>query len=451
MISTDSRTMAVWRFLVALVLATLFSAATLAAGEPAVQPHAKAVVLVTRHEPAQGLSKSSDARVKVVEDYMATHAILLRSPLLLGRAVAKGKLGELKSLAGREVNTALAKGLSVQRHPHAPNVLVLTFTGADGKDGVAVLTALIEAYREYLEMTYRNVSDQTVELITRARDVLREDLRVSEDKYEQHRLQVAPPLFSSKNWVAIAQERMSALEAKKTALRIRQVEIQARVEALEKALKAGADPEALLKVWTGHSGTNKTPVDNKKPVEAARAYLTGLQHELEEARAIESGVDRLLEAQRTEAREITRHELQERHLVKDNERLSQLYDNVVKRLAEVNLARDSGGYDVRVLTPPHEAAVPQPAAQPAKAEVAPTADFAGKVVFVQTTHEAATLEKAHLTRLGDRSFLVGRVVRDDILTKGFFVGSTLYVPLSDVTRMAVFESLEQLKSSVRPR
>jgi hypothetical protein len=89
-------------------------------------------------------------------------------------------------------------------------------------------------------------------------------------------------------------------------------------------------------------------------------------------------------------------------------------------------------------------ATPAPAAPP-------EADLAGKVVFVQTQREAATLEKARVRRLGDRDFIVGRVAKDDTLTKPQFVGSTLWLPLSDVTRMAVYDDLEQLRKNVQPR
>ena len=89
-------------------------------------------------------------------------------------------------------------------------------------------------------------------------------------------------------------------------------------------------------------------------------------------------------------------------------------------------------------------ATPAPAA-------APGAELAGKVVFVQTQREAATLEKAHVRRLGDRDFIVGRVVKDDGLTKPTFAGSTVWLPLSDVTRMAVFDDLEQLRKNAQPR
>jgi hypothetical protein len=90
-------------------------------------------------------------------------------------------------------------------------------------------------------------------------------------------------------------------------------------------------------------------------------------------------------------------------------------------------------------------------AAPAAQEAPPDEDFVGKVVFVQTDREAVTLEKARIRNLGGRSFIVGRVLDDETVTRAQFVGLVQWLPLSDVRRMVVSEDLEQFKKSVKPR
>ena len=90
-------------------------------------------------------------------------------------------------------------------------------------------------------------------------------------------------------------------------------------------------------------------------------------------------------------------------------------------------------------------------AAPTKPDETPDEDFVGKVVFVQTDRDAVTLENARVRHLGGRSFLVGRVVDDETVTRPQFVGLTQWLPLSDVRRMVVSEGLEQFKKSVKPR
>jgi hypothetical protein len=90
------------------------------------------------------------------------------------------------------------------------------------------------------------------------------------------------------------------------------------------------------------------------------------------------------------------------------------------------------------------------AAPPAQ-EPTPDEDFVGNIVFVQTDREAVTLEKAHVSHLGGRAFVVGRVVDDETVTRAQFVGLTQWLPLSDVRRMVVSENLEQFQKSLKPR
>jgi capsular polysaccharide biosynthesis protein len=138
--------------------------------------------------PVQG----GDPRLSVVEDYMATHLALLRSPMILERAVKKRELGSLKMFenVGDPAATILAN-LVVARDTKdtgtLSNIIVLTFRGSVAEDCGKVLAAILESYQEFLDITYRNVSDQTLELITKARDMLKRDLSESEDRYLKFR------------------------------------------------------------------------------------------------------------------------------------------------------------------------------------------------------------------------------------------------------------------------
>jgi hypothetical protein len=89
----------------------------------------------------------------------------------------------------------------------------------------------------------------------------------------------------------------------------------------------------------------------------------------------------------------------------------------------------------------------EPKAPPAVA-AARAADFAGKVVFVQTRGgvRSATLENAAVRPLAGRPFLVGKALNDDTLTpRQFFTGAELWLPVEDIESLTVFDSLGQLK------
>jgi hypothetical protein len=78
-------------------------------------------------------------------------------------------------------------------------------------------------------------------------------------------------------------------------------------------------------------------------------------------------------------------------------------------------------------------------------------DLSGKVVFVETGKLVAVLEKCRVRQLGDRSFLEGQVVDDKSFTNGAFAGTTMLLPVSDITRLVTAENLEQLQRGVKAK
>jgi hypothetical protein len=87
---------------------------------------------------------------------------------------------------------------------------------------------------------------------------------------------------------------------------------------------------------------------------------------------------------------------------------------------------------------------PKASAKAAKPEVS----FKGKLVLVQTKSQAVVLENARLRPLGDRSFVVGKAIQDNVVTKAPFPGATIWLPVADVLQVAEFDSLDHLRQSL---
>src|SRR4029077_232679 len=81
-------------------------------------------------------------------------------------------------------------------------------------------------------------------------------------------------------------------------------------------------------------------------------HLLTLRRELREAEVSEQALSKLRDELRTEARELSSYELQERHLRDEIVRLEELLTGTVKRLNELDLIRDAGGFDARALSRP---------------------------------------------------------------------------------------------------
>src|SRR5262249_37564631 len=139
-----------------------------------------------------------------------------------------------------------------------------------------VLTAVIDSYQEFLDITYRNVSDQTLELIIKAKDVLNKDLTASQEKYHKFRQQT-PILRRLKDGTNVEMERVASLEAKRSAWMVRQAELRKDIKFLENGVKDGKGSE-ILAVLTrsidGKGGDNgKTLEDQLLPLKLQEQQL----------------------------------------------------------------------------------------------------------------------------------------------------------------------------------
>src|SRR5690606_25989580 len=84
-------------------------------------------------------------------------------------------------------------GLSVKPSATDAKVLELTYRCGVPDDCATILTAVVAAYQEFLGKAYVDVGQETVELITRAKDELHAKLEEKEKAYRQ--FQKESPLF----------------------------------------------------------------------------------------------------------------------------------------------------------------------------------------------------------------------------------------------------------------
>jgi capsular exopolysaccharide synthesis family protein len=352
--------------------------------------------------PASGVNPGT----LVVEDYTATHVALLRSPLRLERAVKKGELTSLKTFENvADPAGLILANLTVTRDTKetggAPNnIIVLTFRGPVAEDCGKVLTAVLESYQEFLDITYRNVNDETLRLIQSARDTLKNELGEAEKKLVEFRKK-SPLLTRGKEGVNVEQERLLAIEADRTQLLLKQAKLHDRIRALQDAIKEGKGLDVLIAVPIGATRDGKPvaaeryveepllpllmeeqrlledfgdfhpQVKNvRKRIEKMRQHLSRispeasekdpakrtlhvLQYELTETELTLKSITEFLDRTKTEARAQMDYEIAEGHLRNEVVRAGLIYDGTVKRLQEINLVRDSaGGFDARPLSTP---------------------------------------------------------------------------------------------------
>lgn len=348
------------------------------------------------------------------DDYLSSHALLIRSPLIVGRAVKDKHLDKLKSFAGMGDPTgAIIAGLTATRPPDpgssgVSKVLVLTYKGGDSRDCQTILNAILDSYEVFLTETYQNVSEVTVRLIVEAKDVLQKQISDKETEYRKFRHD-APLSYSRGIGSNIHAIRMDQIERDRTSLMLEISRTESQVQTIERSLAAGINRNAMLLMLARESPKDsaagglpqtetvnverqlmelllqeqslledfgaqhpqvksvrdriqmvrnfrqtleKEPEIERKGPDLLDLYITTLRTTLQEMKERLNKLDLLFTAERDEARKQGAFEVEDELFRQQIARSQRLFESVMKRLEEINLTKNYGGYNVQRIDPP---------------------------------------------------------------------------------------------------
>jgi capsular exopolysaccharide synthesis family protein len=384
---------------------------------PVYQTGAQVLVVKKRADvlPIPGSDASS-----YYDDYISTHLVLIKSPLIVGRAVKKHDLGALPSFAGQAdpvpAIIASLKATRDNKETSGTNIVNLSYSGPVAEDCPAVLSAVIDCYKDFLDETYRSVSDNTLELITKASGLLNNDLKEKRKKYREFRenspltVEAAP-----KDGTTPTQARLGELEGKRLTLLVQSAEIEDRLRAVEAAQKQGTARELVQALSSAPAdkpgtagGTAALRADllplllqeqtllkeygaDHPEVQAVRrkismtrefhaasaseqggpaaadpveAYVKGLRQEKASVDLARQSLARLAGEEQKKSRELRRYEDEDEEYRTEISQTHALWDQTIKRLQEINVVRDFGGYSVQTISSPRAGGrVGSPAAQ----------------------------------------------------------------------------------------
>jgi uncharacterized protein involved in exopolysaccharide biosynthesis len=141
------------------------------------QTNAQLIVIKKQGNPLSGTEP--DPRQSYYDDYVATHQVLIKSPIVVAKAVQNlaalgdGSMKQYSSL--RDVSDpiqAIRSALTVQREGKDPlaasNVLNLSYRGTNANDCEIIVDAVIDSYKDFLDKKYKNVSNTVLVEINRA-------------------------------------------------------------------------------------------------------------------------------------------------------------------------------------------------------------------------------------------------------------------------------------------
>jgi len=244
-----------WLILLGSVVGLSLAALYAKLAGPWYESTAQVLVLKKRLDTSPISGPNPDSRP--TEDYVPTHLQIITSPRVVEQAVKKGSLQSLRSFENapsptNEITGSLAASADVPKPGNTPSheILNISFRGQDPGDCQKVLNAVLVSYQDYLKDIYRNVNAETLELITRARNVLQQDLEAREAAYLEFRRNT-PVVWKGKDGNTLHQDRLFTIDGKRSVLRMRRAEIDGSLAAVERALKSGRSRAELLAIVSG--------------------------------------------------------------------------------------------------------------------------------------------------------------------------------------------------------
>jgi capsular exopolysaccharide synthesis family protein len=398
-----------------LVLASLFQMRRV----PVYQSSAQ-VLVVKKHTDVLSTTGAGTG-VGMNDDYLSTHLVLIKSQVVVERAVKKGALGQLPSL--RVENSparAIMASLSAERAIKEPalggdNIINLTYRCTDPEDTAEILNAVILSYRDFLKETYTSFSSDLIEIATK--DYKKSEKALLEKKAGYKAFLAKSPLLALGNGGAQPpMQRLSTLEAERLALEMRTADIKEHLKTIEAAKKNGNAREVVVGMLAArapgrersekgvesdnsdgvyqqqlltllleeHSLGAQLGADHperaalRKKIETARgllsrekkamrvllpgqegegvpledAYVNALKQERDDIALTKESMKPLTAAELDEAKRLTGYANEDRDLQTEIQNLQSQSDTSKRRLDDINLMSQLGGYEALAISKP---------------------------------------------------------------------------------------------------
>ncbi len=156
------------------------------------QATCRLLVLQQGGRPLNVASNDPSRSVEAYDDYIPTHSLLISSPLVVQPAIDAVGLENLPTLIQAEKDGTRAideaiLNLRVTRPDRQAKILKVDHWAGSRAEAVTLLKAITESYRNTLEDMYLKKSNETIALISKAKDDLSQELKDMEARYLEYR------------------------------------------------------------------------------------------------------------------------------------------------------------------------------------------------------------------------------------------------------------------------
>jgi polysaccharide biosynthesis transport protein len=368
------------------------------------------ILLVQRQAklPIEGLDVKTGYEGRTGPDL--THESVISSPIVAKLAVEKFGLGSLPTFAGAsDPALIVVGGLDVKlggTRRNKGDVIELKYSSTNPADCPKVLEAVVGAYQSFLGSTYQDISEEAIELIVKAKDELDRQLSETEAAYRKFRFEV-PLLFAKSSGENMHEVRLAQIEEVRSTAVLENAKTQAKIDAIEDALRRGGS-RAALKLMVGNVGDTKFPGEGKgesplerdlfpalmeeqmlletlgpdhpkvvavrKRIALTREHLLGANNlandqQSKQADFLDIYLDSMREqiklnqqtieemntlfgSEREASKAMALHQVSDETFRSELDRKRRLFDAIIKRLEEINLIKDTGKARIQLIQPP---------------------------------------------------------------------------------------------------
>ncbi|HEV3165917.1 MAG TPA: polysaccharide biosynthesis tyrosine autokinase [Isosphaeraceae bacterium] len=229
-----------WRFIaVAVAISVTLAVIHLARTKTVYQASARLLVL---QQGGRGLNVSSSAgdvlqSMRGPNDSLETHVMIMRSPLIVERALAAAGLLTIK------VDSVIDR-LSIKLPDAGARVLQIDYKAESRDEALRLTSAIIQSYDRFLKDNYQKNTNEVITLIIKARDDLSRELQKLEGQYLEFR-QKNPAYTADEKGRPFASRRLDQWDQAANQAMVRALQLQSQLELGRKLSSEGAEADTV--------------------------------------------------------------------------------------------------------------------------------------------------------------------------------------------------------------
>lgn len=222
-----------WRYpTIATMLSLTLAVLYLAGQRRMYQATARVLVLQQGGPP---LSAPDNGRMLGGEDYLSTHAAILKSPLVIGRAIETIGVAGLPTLAaaharsGRGLTAEAIDQTAISRPDRAAKIIEIDYRAGSRDEATRMVAALVASYESFLADKFQKSNGDVVALISSARDNLRKELVAMQAEYLEFR-KTHPVSSTDESGRSFLSRRLDQWDRAANEAMVKEVQLRSQIE-----------------------------------------------------------------------------------------------------------------------------------------------------------------------------------------------------------------------------